>query len=60
MKLEYIPTNSMAEVSKLLQTEGQDFVEGIMFGLKKTVVMFGNFSDHADPNKARKNGFFSS
>lgn len=51
VKLEYYPKNSVSEAKKLLSTEGNDFVEGIMFGKNRVVVMFGNYTDKVEPGR---------
>jgi hypothetical protein len=50
VKLEYIPTSSIEEATELLQAStGNEFIEGIMFGKNKTVIMHGNFANHPPP-----------
>jgi len=51
VKLEYYPTKTLEAAEVLLQKPGHDFLEGIMFGLNKVVVMHGNMTDKAESSK---------
>jgi len=46
----------MSEAQKLLDPEGKDFdfIEGIAYGLKKFVIMFGTMVNEADLDKVLK------
>ena len=55
VKVEYYPSDSVHEAKQLLQSPGHDFVEGIMFGPKRFVVMFGNMVDEGEAEAGRVN-----
>lgn len=55
VKLEYYPSDTVHEAKRLLQATGHDFIEGIMFGPKKFVVMHGNMVDEAEAEPGRVN-----
>jgi hypothetical protein len=56
IRLEYRSTNSITEAAKLLATEDFEFVEGIMFGLNKFVVMHGTPVDRANNKQVKCKG----
>ncbi len=53
MKLEYIHSRSADETARLVKADENEFIEGIQFDLKNAIVMYGNFADHAPPDKVK-------
>jgi len=53
VKVEYIPTNSVNEARKLLQSSQHEFVEGIQYGHDKFVVMYGDMADDMERRRGR-------
>jgi hypothetical protein len=53
VRLEYVPTSSLAEAESLLEESKYEFVEGIMYALDKILIIYGTMEDGADPRKVR-------
>jgi len=61
VKLDYYPAHTLDELIQSLQehsmkSDGNQFVEGIMFSKSKGVVMVGNMCTSAEPNKINRIG----
>lgn len=59
VKLEYKAVNSLEEACRVfeeetMKSEGNQFVEGIMFSIDKGVIMTGNMVNSAEPGKVEK------
>ncbi|XP_071850422.1 delta(24)-sterol reductase-like [Apostichopus japonicus] len=63
VRLEYYPAKTREEVVRVfkeqtLRTEGNEFVEGLMYNENEAVIMTGSQTDDAEPDKINKIGNF--
>lgn len=63
VRLEYYPCKTREEVVRVfkeqtLRTEGNEFVEGLMYNEHEAVIMTGSQTDDAEPGKVYNDGIF--